>query len=418
MLFRANTHMFGTSPPASSRYTSRNGIIYTIRHSRGPGGDSNESETLMCTRVMWPDANGSVIVGRNMDFHQDLHTNLWKLPRGIKRNDRVEGKLQWTAKYGSVIAGVYDILSTDGVNEKGLAAHLLWLAESDYGTPDDDRPQLAMSVWLQYYLDNFATVGEAVAWSEKRQPHVIPMADPTGRSKPALHLAIEDASGDSAIFEYVDGELEIYHSRDYLVMTNSPTYDQQLELVKKFKGLGGDDPLPGTCAAQDRFARALYYVGVQPQPTSQVQAMAAMLSIIRNAAQPFRNPEPGKPDASQTLWQVVIDLTNLRYAFESTTRPNTVWVDLKDLDFTEGSGETKLDLVSKLAIEGGIAGEVHRQFKKHHRFHIVSIEQAKLIGEVVTKAGAELADLKTAEDQVLGIEARVQRVLAEFIDAE
>lgn len=372
----------------------------------------------MCTRVLWPDANGSVIVGRNMDFHQDLHTNLWKLPRGIERDDRIDGTFRWTAKYGSVIAGVYDILSTDGLNEKGLAGHILWLAESEYGTVDPDRPALAMSVWLQFYLDNFATVGEAVAWSEKNRPQVVPMADPTGKSSPALHLALDDASGDSAVFEYVDGELKIYHSRDYLVMTNSPTYDQQLELVTKFQGLGGDDPLPGTCDARDRFARALYYVGVQPTPTSQIQAMAAMASIIRNCAQPFRNPEPGKPDASQTLWQVVIDLTNLRYAFTSTTSPNTVWVDLKDLDFSEGSGEAKLDLVSKLALQGGIAGEVHKDFKKHRKFHIVSIEQAKLIGEIVAKAGAEFGKVKAAEDKVLGIDAEVQSKLAEFVNAE
>ncbi len=373
----------------------------------------------MCTRVMWPDANGSVIVGRNMDFHQDLHTNLWKLPRGIKRDDRVAGKLQWTAKYGSLIAGVYDLLSTDGLNERGLGGHILWLAESDYGTPDDSKPQLAMSVWLQYYLDNFETVAEAVAWTESAQPQIVPIADPTGHSNPALHLAIEDASGDSAIFEYIDGELQIYHSRDHLVMTNSPSYDQQLELVKKYDGLGGDDPLPGTCLAADRFARALYYVGVQPQPTSQLQATAAMMSIIRNCAQPFRNPEPGKPDASQTLWQVVLDLTNLRYTFESTTRPNTVWVDLNDLDFSEGSGETKLDLIGKLALDGGIAGEVHKDFAKHHKFHIVSIEQAKLIGELVQKASADIKHItKPVEEYENKIQDLVEEKLASFVAAE
>lgn len=34
----------------------------------------------MCTRVMWPDAGDAVLVGRNMDFHRDLMTNLWKQP--------------------------------------------------------------------------------------------------------------------------------------------------------------------------------------------------------------------------------------------------------------------------------------------------------------------------------------------------
>ena len=174
----------------------------------------------MCTRVMWPNANGAVVVGRNMDFHMDLRTNLWKLPRGVKRDDRVEGKLSWTAKYGSVIAGVFDILSTDDMNENGLAGHILWLAESEYGVPGDSRPQLAMSVWLQYYLDNFATVAEAVDWTQENDPQIIPMADPTGGSQPALHLALDDAAGDSAIFEYLDGTLNIYHNKDYVVITN------------------------------------------------------------------------------------------------------------------------------------------------------------------------------------------------------
>ncbi|GAA3027306.1 linear amide C-N hydrolase [Gordonia defluvii] len=368
----------------------------------------------MCTRVMWPNANGAVVVGRNMDFHMDLRTNLWKLPRGVKRDDRVEGKLSWTAKYGSVIAGVFDILSTDGMNENGLAGHILWLAESEYGVPDDSRPQLAMSVWLQYYLDNFATVAEAVDWTQENDPQIIPMADPTGGSQPALHLALDDAAGDSAIFEYLDGTLNIYHNKDYVVMTNSPSYDQQLELVKKFSGLGGDDPLPGTCDAADRFARALYYVGRQVQPTTPTQGIAAMFSIIRNAAQPFRTPEPGKPDASQTVWQTVSDLTNLRYFFESTTRPNIVWVDLKEMDFSDGSGEEKLDLINRLEVENGLSGNVTKKFKKHHRLHIVSIKQAKLLGEAVVTAKALVGDAKKhTEVQDLVDEKRAELLAAE-----
>ncbi|PSR69751.1 choloylglycine hydrolase [Nocardia sp. MDA0666] len=354
----------------------------------------------MCTRVIWPDAGGAVIVGRNMDFHQELHTNIWKLPRGIERDDRVRGKLRWMAKYGSVVSGVYDILSADGINEKGMAGHVLWLAESEYGEPDDSRPQLAMSVWLQYYLDNFPTVAAAVDWTRQNDPQVVPMTDPTGGSHPAIHLALDDASGDSVILEYIGGELNIFHSRDYLVMTNSPTYDKQLELVKNFEGLGGDAPLPGTCDARDRFARALYYVKHQVQPKTQLQAIAAMYSIIHNAAQPFRLAEPGKPDASQTLWQTVCDLTNLRYVFESTTAPNIVWVDLADLDFSEGSGVAKVDLLSRLCLEGGLAGNVGKEFKKHHTFHIVSIEQAKLIGEAVEEAKSVAGETKPLQELV------------------
>ena len=317
----------------------------------------------MCTRVVWPDANGAVVVGRNMDFHMDLLSNLWKLPRGVERTDGVNGTLTWKAKYGSVVATAFDLIACDGMNEEGFAGHILWLAESDYGEPAESDVQLSQAIWLQYYLDNFATVAEAVKWTEETQVAIKQLVDPTGHIVPTLHLAINDATGDSAIIEYTDGKPTVYHSRDYQVMTNSPTYDKQLELVKEIEGLGGDKPLPGSTLASDRFARASFYVKHQVQPKTQLQAMAAMFSIIRNAAQPFRTPEPGKPDASQTIWQVVLDLTNKRYAFESTTRPNIVWVDFDKLSFTEGTKQLKLDLVGKLALHGGMAGDVSHHFQ-------------------------------------------------------
>lgn len=316
----------------------------------------------MCTRVVWPDANGSVIVGRNMDFHMDLLTNLWKLPRGIERSDGANGMLTWKAKYGSIVATAFDMIATDGMNEEGFAGHILWLAESDYGKPDPGATQLSQAVWLQYYLDSFATVAEAVAWTNETQVQIAQLFDPTGHLVPTLHLAINDATGDSAIIEYVNGRPKVYHSRDYLVMTNSPTFDKQLELVKTVTGLGGDEPLGGSTLASDRFARASFYVAHQAQPKTQIEAMSAMFSIIRNAAQPFRTPEPGKPDASQTIWQVVLDLTNKRYAFESTTRPNMVWVDLDELSFAEDTKILRLDLVDHLALEGGLTGNASHKF--------------------------------------------------------
>ena len=315
---------------------------------------------------MWPDTGdktgNSVLIGRNMDFHKDLMTNLWKQPRGVSRDDAVSGKLTWISKYGSVIDTAFDITSTDGMNEAGLAGHILWLAESSSGEPDDARTQLSQAIWLQYFLDNFATVADAVAWIAETDVQVVQMDDPTGGVRPGLHLALDDATGDSAIIEYIDGHAQVYHSRDHKVMTNSPTFDQQLELVKAFSGLGGDQPLPGGTDARDRFARASYYVERVPTPNTQVEAVAAMFSVIRNAAQPFRIPDPGKPEASQTIWQVVADLTNKRYVYESTTRPNVVWVDLADLDFAEGSPQLKLDLIGQLAVEGGIAGNVADKF--------------------------------------------------------
>lgn len=340
----------------------------------------------MCTRVVWPDANGSVIVGRNMDFHKDLMTNLWTQPQGITRDDGVQGKLAWTSKYGSVVATAFDMISVDGLNEAGLAGHVLWLAESDYGTPDDSRPQLSQAIWMQYFLDNYSTVAEAVEWVKTSDVQVVQMMDPTGGTPPAIHLALNDATGDSCIIEYSDGRPKVYHSREYRVMTNSPTYDQQLELVKTISGLGGDQPIPGSTLASDRFARAAYYVSRLDQPQTQLQAVAAMFSVIRNVAQPFRIPDPGKPDASQTLWQTVSDLTNRRYVFESTTRPNIVWVDLSDLDLAEGAPQLKLNLVNELTVEHGIAGEVSGKFTDSGTLNFLTLEFERQLVAAAAKA--------------------------------
>lgn len=327
----------------------------------------------MCTRVVWTGPSGDVLVGRNMDYHRDTATNLWSLPRGIERDDGVGGHLSWTAKYGSVVAAAYDMMTVDGMNEAGLGGHILWLTESDYGTYDKSRPALSVAVWMQYFLDNFATVAEAVEWIEKTQVQVVPLGDPATGEVPAVHLALDDATGDSAVIEYLDGTPTVWHSHDYAVMTNSPAYGEQLDLLKQVRGFGGDEPIGGTGSATDRFARAAHYVERLPEPQSRVQAIAGMFSVIRNVAQPFRTPAPGKPFVSQTIWQTVADLTNKRYVFESTTRPNIVWVDLDELDFSEGAPAGKLDLLGDTALEGGLAGNVSGRFEKADPLTFISM---------------------------------------------
>src|ERR1700761_1478980 len=196
----------------------------------------------MCTRALWPDAAGAVLVGRSMDWAQDTGTNLWAFPRGLEREDGLGGRLTWRSKYGSLVASGYDLMTVDGFNERGLGAHQLFLSETEYGGPlDGPRPALSLAVWMQYMLDNFATVAEAVAWTEREQPAIAPQSDPhTGRPV-HLHLALEDKSGASAITDSLDGPPPVHHGRDYTVMTNSPPFDEQLQRLKTIEGLGGED---------------------------------------------------------------------------------------------------------------------------------------------------------------------------------
>ena len=116
-----------------------------------------------CTRVVYKGEEQLYLTARSMDWKEDIMTNLWVFPRGMKKSGETgPNSLQWTSKYGSVVAAAYDIASTDGMNEKGLVANLLWLAESEYPVWDGKKPGLSIAAWVQYVLDNFATVSEAV----------------------------------------------------------------------------------------------------------------------------------------------------------------------------------------------------------------------------------------------------------------
>ncbi len=298
---------------------------------------------LACSRVVGDCGDAGVVVGRNMDWPDPMPVDLWALPRGIKR-DGMTGRntLRWTASYGSVVAAGPG--ASDGMNEKGLAAEMLWLSEADYGARDETVPGFSAALWAQYYLDNFRTVGEAVAFTRGTAFQIVTGTMPGG-VRATLHLSLADATGDSAIIEYIGGKAMIYHDRKYTVMTNSPPFDVQLAELTHYKGFGGEKLLPGSTEAADRFVRAAFYVSQLPKPKDTRECIAGMLSVMRNVAQPAGQASPGRPYASATRWRTVADLTKLVYFFESSTSPNIVWVRLGELNFKKGAPVKKLDLI-------------------------------------------------------------------------
>jgi penicillin V acylase-like amidase (Ntn superfamily) len=316
----------------------------------------------MCTRALWSSGGepgkGIVVVGRNMDWMEDTRTDLWALPRGVARNGLTSGKtVKWTSRYGSVIAAMYGAACVDGLNEAGLAASGLYLAEADYGERDEARPGLALSVYAQFLLDTCATVADVVAWCETHEYQIC--ASPLGSlGKPGTgHIAVADAAGDSAIIEWLGGVQRIHHGKEYTTMTNSPPFDQQLAALPGYAGFGGHKPLPGTAQSEDRFVRTAYYLAHLPATDDERHAIASVLSVTRGAAQPFGTVDPARPNISATRWSTVADLTHRVYFFESTTSPNIVWARLDALDFSPGAPALKLDLVGRPDRVGDVSGD-------------------------------------------------------------
>ena len=276
-----------------------------------------------CSRAVYFGKDGQTVTGRTMDWVvPDMSTNLWVSPRGLARNSNTKAPVNWKSKYGSVATAIYEGATADGMNEKGMVANLLYLVESKYplASADDKRPTLPISAWAQYVLDNYATTAEAVEGLRREEFRVVPIQAPTGEAG-TVHLAISDASGDSAIFEYIDGKLRIHHGKQYQIMTNSPTYDQQLSLADYWKEIGGSTFLPGTNRATDRFVRLSYYVNETTQSAQPREAVATVFSIMRNVSVPIGIKTPGKPNVADTLWLTVADQKNKVYYFQSTQGP-------------------------------------------------------------------------------------------------
>ena len=327
-----------------------------------------------CTRVVYLGPSGDVITARSMDWKVDVGTNLWIFPQGMHRNGKAgPHSLEWTSKYGSIIASGYDVSTTDGMNEKGMVANLLWLVESQY-SERSSKPGLAISLWAQYILDNFSTVAEAVSALQNEPFHLVTDKVPGENRLATLHLSMSDSTGDSAIVEYIEGKQTIHHDRKYQVMTNSPTFDKQLALNEYWSGIGGTVMLPGTNRAADRFGRASFYINAIPKDESPDITVASVFSVIRNVSVPYGISTPDEPNISSTRWRTIADQKRLIYFFESALTPNTFWINLHNIDFSAASGKVMtLDLGKNQSHI--YSGNAMANFKEAKPFNFLGLQQ-------------------------------------------
>jgi choloylglycine hydrolase len=292
----------------------------------------------MCTRIFWNDDPVAQVVARTIDWEFSDEPRMWVLPRGLRRTgDTGAGEATWVSKHASISMSSWDAGTGECVNEHGLAAHALYLGAADYGA-DDGRPTITNIMWTQYLVDHCTTVAEALeALDDVR---IVPKRA-KGTDLP-LHLALEDAGGDAAIVEMLDGTAHVHHGREHTVMANDPDYEAQLANAARYQAFGGDLPLPGDIVSADRFVRAKYFLGHLPEPEDELEAVAGVLGLARNVAIPYGAPDSLFP-SYPTWWMSVADLTNGVYYFQSTRSPNVIWLELAELDLAAGAPVLALD---------------------------------------------------------------------------
>ncbi len=317
-----------------------------------------------CTRMFW-NTNGQVmLVGRNMDFDLDDQPTFYVYPKGISKNGGVVDPATWTSQYGSLVVTHLGMsnFSCEGMNTEGLAFHFLYLNATQYEYRDS-RPGVLNVSFGEYLLDNAATVSDAIKLMYQTQV-VAPVI--AGRVWP-FHLALEDASGDAAIVEFIGGHMNVYHGPGFNTLTNDPPLPQMPDL-SDYQSFGGSLPLPGDNNAQSRFVRASAFVSslnfafssqaLKPTPVS------AMFTAIRAITEPFGSVQyvgPGGVAGSTpvaawpTTWTIVSDLTNKAVYFFHNMVLNNFWIDMKKLNFQAGAPVRSLN-AERPDLHGEVSG--------------------------------------------------------------
>lgn len=299
-----------------------------------------------CSRV-FSNANGqAMVVGRTMDLFLDDRVALALRPRGLNAGG-MQGlddpnPLRWRARYGSTGALSIGKVLSDGLNERGLNANLLYLGTSRYPSRNPAIPALSNSRMAEYVVDNFATVEEAIAGLRRVQV----VSDTLLNRQWGLHLSIADRSGDSAVIEFIDGEMKVKRGNDSLVMTNEPGLNWQLNNRRRYKPFGGTLPLPGDIDPPSRFVRASAYLSTLPKPANAGEAEAHVYGVMKNVAVPAGAQDYSSGDSEDTwvtLWTTIANLSQGHYGIQLNSDPDPVWVSLSRLQWT-GPGMRVLPL--------------------------------------------------------------------------
>ena len=261
-----------------------------------------------CTTFCLRDG-GRIVFGKNYDWSVGdglLIVN----KRGVARKADAEGDprpANWTSKYGSVTFNQYGRdFPSGGMNEKGLTIELMWLEGSRYPAADA-RPAVDVLQWIQYNLDNHATVAEVLnADRSLRIAGSVP-----------LHYLVADRQGQVATVEFLDGKMVAHIGQKLPVaaLANDPYAESVGE------GTG----------SRSRFGRAAQRV--RSFKAKGTDAVAYAFETLDQVAQ-----------GSYTQWSIVYEVDRGRVHFRTRDRRKVRSLDLKDVDFSCSTPVRVLDL--------------------------------------------------------------------------
>ena len=318
-----------------------------------------------CTVFRLKANDGSIIVGRSMEFAVDLKYDAIVVPRNkAYASFAPEGKvgLSWKTRYGYVGIGSFGMEYgiSDGMNEKGLAVGLLWF-ESDMKwqdvAPGEMKRALAQGMVGDWILGNFVSVEDVKR--EIRNVKVFNYTDPKTKMSLTVHFVVYDAKGGCIVIEYEDGKCNIYDN-PLGIMTNAPRFPWQLTNLRQYVGMTSEKPepyqmsgltfsptghgsgmfgLPGDLTPPSRFIRLAVLTRFSDIQPDAERTLNLAQHIINTFDIPFGLVTDTIPDKKTVLkestqWVTFRDLTKCIVYFRTYDNQNLRKIDLNKFDFS------------------------------------------------------------------------------------
>lgn len=225
----------------------------------------------MCTAIFYK--GGDNFFGRTLDLEYSYNESVTVTKRNYPFVFRHTSRME---KHYAIIgmATVADgyPLYYEAANEQGLAmAGLNFPKSAYYHPPREDMLNLASFELIPYILGSFKTVDEAVAALEKI--NICNTSFGESFAATPLHWIIADKERSIVLESRIDG-LHIFENGAN-VLTNEPSFENQLANLANFAKLTGDEPpakegitpisrglgafgLPGDYSSPSRFVRAAF----------------------------------------------------------------------------------------------------------------------------------------------------------------
>jgi choloylglycine hydrolase len=226
------------------------------------------------------------------------------------------------------------------MNETGLVIEQLWLDETQYPKADS-RPTVGTQEWIQYQLDNSATIAEVIKNAEKIRI----------TSEVKVHYLASDKAGDTATIEFLNGKLIAHTGTGVAVRTlTNDTYENSLNYSKT---TSPEKAL--TSGSLDRFTRAAGMTKeFEKQPKSEREAVDYAFEILSNTAQ-----------KEYTQWSIVYDQKRGKIYFRTLQSPGVKMFDAKSFDYSCSTAVKMFDANSKES--GDVTGKFTSYTRRANR---------------------------------------------------